>query len=70
MSDKLYNFLKWVALIALPAAATLVEAVTGIWKLPYGPQIATTITAVATFLGALLMVSSANYKKKLDKKES
>lgn len=65
-SDKIYDILKWVAIIVLPALATLVKVVFTIWQLPYGTEIATTITAVATFLGALLMVSNANYKKALD----
>lgn len=66
-SDKIYDILKWVAIIVLPALATLVKVVFTIWQLPYGTEIATTITALATFLGALLMVSNANYQKTLDK---
>lgn len=68
MSNKIYDILKWIALIALPASATLVEVVCGIWKLPYGAQISTTITAIGTFLGTLLMISSSNYNKKLENK--
>lgn len=66
MKNSTYDKLKYIALIVLPASATLVEAVTGIWSLPYGPQIATTINAVATFLGAILVVSSNNYRKKVE----
>lgn len=66
-SNKTYDILKWVAIIVLPALATLVKVVFAIWQLPYGTEIATTITAFATFLGALLMVSTANYQKELDK---
>lgn len=65
-SDKIYDILKWVAIILMPSLATLVKVVCAIWQLPYGTEIATTITALATFLGALLMVSNANYKKALD----
>ena len=65
-SDKVYDILKWVAIIAAPALATLVKVICTIWNLPYGTEIATTITALATFLGALLMVSTANYQKTLD----
>ncbi len=64
LPDKLYTFLKWMAIVALPALATLVKVVCSIWNLPYGDQIATTITAVATFIGALLMVSTISYNKK------
>lgn len=66
LSNKLYDILKWVCIIAFPALAVLVKTICAIWQLPYGTEIATTITAAATFLGALLMVSNANYKKALD----
>jgi hypothetical protein len=62
-NDKLYDILKWVAIIVLPALATLITVVFKVWNIPYGDEIAQTITAVATFLGAVLMVSTAQYKK-------
>lgn len=63
MSNRLYDCLKWIAILFLPALATLVAVVFKIWGLPYGPEIAATITAVATFLGAILGVSHIQYKK-------
>lgn len=63
MSNKLYDILKWIALILLPALGTLYFALSGIWGLPYGEEIVGTITAIDTFLGALLGISSINYKK-------
>jgi phosphatidylserine synthase len=63
MNNKIYDILKWVAIIVMPALATLVTVVFNVWNIPYGDQIAQTITAVATFLGAVLMVSNAQYKK-------
>lgn len=63
MNDKLYDVLKWIAILLLPALATLVAVVFKIWDLPYGPEISATITAVATFLGAILGVSHIQYKK-------
>lgn len=68
-SNKVYDILKWVCIIMLPASAVLVQAICKIWNLPFGTEIATTITAIATFLGALLMISNANYQKELDTKE-
>ena len=64
MSNRMYDILKNIALIVLPALATLVIAVFEIWNLPYGAQIGATITAIATFLGAILKVSSIRYNKK------
>lgn len=65
MSNKVYDILKWVALVVLPAIATLYFALSGIWGLPYGEQIVGTITAIDTFLGALLGISSINYNKEV-----
>lgn len=63
MSNKTYDVLKYVAQIVLPALGTLYFALASIWHLPYGEEIVGTITAVDAFLGAILMISSSNYKK-------
>lgn len=64
MSNKVYDVLKYIAQIVLPAIGTLYFALAGIWGFPYGEQIVGTITAVDTFLGVLLGISSMNYKNK------
>ena len=63
MSNKVYDVLKWIAMYLLPALGTLYFALSGIWKLPYGEQVVGTITAVDTFLGVLLGISTAQYNK-------
>lgn len=63
MSNKVYDVLKWIVVLVLPAAATLYAVLAGIWNLPYGDAIPNTITAVDAFLGAVLMISSAQYNK-------
>lgn len=63
LSNKMYDILKYIAQVVLPALGTFYFALAGIWGLPYGEQIVGTITAVDTLLGALLMLSNANYKK-------
>jgi hypothetical protein len=63
MNNKLYDVLKWVSLIVLPAFGTLYFALAGIWGFPYGEEIVGTIVAVETFLGALLGISNVQYKK-------
>lgn len=64
MSNKVYNVLKWIAQICLPAIATAYFGLAGIWGFPYGEEIVGTITVVDTFLGVLLGISSAQYNKK------
>lgn len=65
MSNKVYDVLKFIALIVLPALATFYAVLAGIWNLPYAEQIPATIMAIDTFLGALLGVSSSKYNKGL-----
>lgn len=61
MSNNLYDVLKWIAQLFLPAAATLYFALANIWGLPYGEEIVGTITAVDAFLGVILGISSKAY---------
>lgn len=63
MTNKLYDELKWIAQILIPALATLYFAIAQIWNLPYAEQIVGTMTAIDAFLGALLGISTYNYKK-------
>lgn len=63
ISNKTYDILKWVAQYLLPATGTLYFALAGIWGFPYGEEVVGTITAVDTFLGVLLGISSAQYNK-------
>lgn len=62
LTNKTYDVLKWVAQIALPAAGTLYFGLAKIWNFPYGKEIVGTISAIDIFLGALLGISSANYR--------
>lgn len=66
MSSKLYDTLKWVCLIVLPAAAYGYGELAAIWSLPLGEQIPKTINLIATIMGILLGVSNANFKKAND----
>lgn len=61
MSDDIYDILKFIAQIVLPAAGTLYFALAGIWGWPYGEQIVGTITAVDAFLGAILKISTKTF---------
>ena len=63
MSNKVYDVLKYITQIGLPAVGTLYFALSGIWGFPYAEQVVGTITAIVTFLGVLLGISSANYNK-------
>lgn len=63
MSNKVYDVLKYIALILLPALGTLYFALAKIWGFPYAAEIVGTISAVDAFLGALLKISTDQYNK-------
>lgn len=62
MSNKAYDILKFLAQIVLPAIATFYVTIASIWNLPLGDEVSRTVMAVDTLLGAILMISNANYK--------
>lgn len=62
LNNRLYDILKWIALIVLPAIATLYGALAPTWGWPYAEQIVYTITAIDTFLGTILGISNLQYK--------
>lgn len=61
LNDNVYTCLKWLAIIILPASATFVKTVFPVWNLPYAEAIATTLTAFATLIGAVIGISTINY---------
>ena len=63
ISNKVYDVLTWFVTVVIPATATLYAALSAIWGFPYGDQIVSTLVAVETFLGIVLRISNAQYKK-------
>ena len=63
--DNVYNILKWIALICIPAVVTFLSVVLGV--LSVDPKtiniIVTIITAVGTLIGSLIGVSTKAYNK-------
>ena len=63
LSDKVYNVLKWVALIALDALGLCYKTLAAIWGWPFGDEVLATCTAVSLCLGTLIGISTAQYYK-------
>lgn len=63
MTNKVYDVLKWIALIALDAIGLFYNTMSAIWGLPFGDEVLATCTAMSVFLGALIGISSAQYQK-------
>lgn len=63
LSNRVFDILKWVAILFLPALAILIRTVFAIWQIPYGEEISNTIIALQVFLGAILGISTLNYNR-------
>ena len=63
LKDSVYDILKWVTLICLPALGTAYVALAGVWGFPYAEEGSKTVMAVCTLFGALLGISTAEYNK-------
>ena len=62
ISNKLYDVLKWIDLVALPAISSLYFAIAKIWNLPYAAEVVGTISVIATLLGTFLGISTSTYE--------
>ena len=66
MTDKVYNILKYCALIAIPAIGTFYTTIASLWGWPYITEVSGTILAFDTLLGAFIGISSARYQPETD----
>ena len=66
LPDKVYDVLKWVAMVVIPALATAYVGLAGIWSWPFANEVAKTAAVVDTLLGALLGISTAQYNKEMN----
>lgn len=64
MSNKVYDVLKWLSLIALDAVGLFYKTISEIWGMPLGDEVLATCTALSVFIGALIGITSAQYNKK------
>lgn len=65
ISNKAYDILKWVALIALDALGVCYKTLAAIWGWPFGDEVLATCTAISLCIGALLGISTAQYNRAL-----
>ena len=61
-NSKLYDVLKWVALVALDAFGVAYESLAEVWNLPLGDEVMKTCTIFSVLIGTLIGVSSHKYK--------
>jgi len=63
LNDGLYDILKWITMIVVPALATAYVGLASVWGWPYADEVAKTSAVICTLLGALLGISTAQYNK-------
>ena len=57
--NSLYDTLKWIVMIVIPALTTAYVGLSGIWGWPYAEEVAKTSAVVCALLG----ISTAQYNK-------
>lgn len=62
-NDKVYDVLKWLVVLVIPALATFYNVVANIWRLPLAEEISQSLLAVSTFIGALIGISTLEYER-------
>lgn len=63
LPNKLYDWLKWFCLVVIPALATAYVGLSAVWGFPFADEVARTACVICTLLGAILGISTAEYRK-------
>lgn len=63
LDDRIYDVLKWVAMVVIPALTTAYVGLAAVWEWPFAEEVAKTSAVVCTLLGALLGISTAEYRR-------
>ena len=66
LNNRVYDILKWITMIAVPALTTAYVGLSAVWGWPYATEVAKTSAVICTLLGALLGISTAQYNKGSD----
>lgn len=70
MSNKVYNILKYISVIVIPAIVLFINTLGQIWGWKHTPEISATVSALGVFIGALIQISSAKYNKSQNENNS
>lgn len=63
MTNKIYDILKWISVIVVPALVLLINTLGETWGWQYTKEISITISAIGVFIGAVIQISSAKYNR-------
>lgn len=65
-TNKVYDKIKWIVAIVIPAIIALYSSLASIWGFPYAEQVIATLAAINVFLGVVMKISTASYQKSYD----
>ena len=68
MSNKVYDVLKWISMVVIPAFVTMLGTILSVLKVANTNVILIIIGAVATCLGSILKKSNIDYMKREENK--
>ena len=63
LPNKLYDILKWIALVALPSLITFYGVIGNTCNIPYTQETLTIAAAFNVMLGTMLGISTIKYNK-------
>lgn len=63
LKDSVYDWMKWLVCIVIPAFTTSYVCLADVWGWPYAEPVAKTSAIICTLLGAILGISTINYNK-------
>lgn len=61
LPNKVYDILKWITLVVIPALSTAYVGLASVWGFPFADEVAKTACVVCTLIGALIGISTAQY---------
>lgn len=67
LPNEVYDVLKWIVMICIPAITTAYVGLSAVWGFPYATEVAKTSAVICTLLGALLGISTAEFNKDKDR---
>jgi len=63
LPDKVYDVLKWVVLVVIPACTTAYVGLDSVFSWGYGDVVAKVSAIVCALIGSIIGISTAEYNK-------
>ena len=63
LSNHVYDTLKWLVIVVIPALATAYVGLSAIWGWPLADEVAKTASVICVLIGSIIGISSVNYNK-------